>query len=100
MKDKIIKLFKALSYDQQVEVLHELSTNTDKTDPITIFVKKYQKIFRENPIFTITKTGPNHSPVIIATLISPKGTFEGKGSNQIAAKLSLIAHANAVIFNN
>ena|SRR5690606_8334092 len=100
MEDKIIKLFKALPYDKQVEILHELSTSTDKTDPITVFVKKYQKVFRENPVFTVTKTGDDHSPVIIATLTSPKGTFEGKGSNQIAAKLSLIAHANAVIFNN
>jgi dsRNA-specific ribonuclease len=94
MKNKIKELFSQLDKNEQIELLKELSSNSGTAISIAEFSQKHQKKFGKSIEFEIDKTGPDHMPVITATVITSFGSFEGNGSNQKIAKANAIQNAD------
>jgi dsRNA-specific ribonuclease len=86
MKEQIKKLFAQLNKDEQIELLKELSNNTETSMSIAEFAQFVQKQFGKNVEFTVSQTGLDHCPTITAIAHTPWGDFEGLGSNQKIAK--------------
>ena len=94
MKNQIKKLFSSLKRDDQIELLKELSSNSQTSISISDFAIKHQKHFGKSIEFSILQSGLDHAPTITAVLHTAYGDFEGTGSNQKIAKANAIEKAN------
>jgi dsRNA-specific ribonuclease len=86
MKEQIKKLFVQLEKDEQIELLKELSGNSESSITISELAQLVQKQYGKNIEFTVNQTGLDHCPTITAIAHTPFGDFEGTGSNQKIAK--------------
>ncbi len=86
MKEKIKELFAMLPREEQLELLRELTSNTEIRNPIIELNSFSQEIYGKNINFKITNIGDVHTPEIHAELTTPWGVFESKGANQKIAK--------------
>jgi len=87
MKEKIKELFSMLPRTEQLELLRELNSSTETSNPVIEVVQLSQKIYGENLQFTVTNMGDSFNTDLNAELVTPWGTFTANGINQRIAKV-------------
>lgn len=90
-KEKIKKLFEALSPEDQSSILLDLNKIILNTDEIVAFAQRYQKEYGKDIYFSVKILRLNEVQAILHTIF---GDFKAVGPNKKIAKINAIKLAN------
>jgi dsRNA-specific ribonuclease len=99
MKEKIKTLFAMLTRADQLELLRELTSDTEIENPVTKLNELCQIQYRQNIAFQVTNTGTDGAPQILVKLTTPWGEFEYMAINQKIAKARTAEMALETLYN-